>query len=227
MAAPLVSCIIPVRDGVAFLADAIESVLAQDHRPLEVLVVDGVSTDGSADVARAHGEPVRVLENPDRSAPTGRNLGIAAARGELLAFLDADDLYRPGKLAGQVAHLAARPEVDVSLCRVENFWEPGLEDEEARYRAAGRMQFTHVLDALLARRRVFDLVGPMDPALPGSDQADWFARLGDHPDLRVEVVDLVGVSRRMHPASMTHAQPSMEPWLDLVKRRLDARRAGS
>ena len=222
-AGPLVSCIIPVRDGAPYLGAAIESVLDQDHRPLEVIVVDGESTDDSRAVAASYGDRVRVLSNPDRTAPTGRNVGLAAASGALVGFLDADDLYLPGKVTRQVERFAARPELDVSFCFFENFWEEGLGEEEERYRQADRLRASHSLNTILAPPAVYQRVGPMDPTLVPTDQTEWLMRLADCTDLVVEVLPDVLVARRMHPASLSHTQPELGAWVDLVKRRRDAR----
>ncbi|MEW5930332.1 MAG: glycosyltransferase family A protein [Gemmatimonadota bacterium] len=116
-AAPRVSVVMPCFDAARFLAEAVESVLAQGYGSWELLVVDDGSTDGSAEIARGyaakHPERIRCLEHPgraNRGAAASRNLGIRAARGELLALLDADDVYLPNKLEEQVALLDAHPE---------------------------------------------------------------------------------------------------------------------
>jgi glycosyltransferase involved in cell wall biosynthesis len=113
----LVSVVTPFRDGGDFLADAVESVLAQTHAAWELLLVDDGSTDGSEDIARdyvqRHPERIRLLGHPggvNRGKSASRNLAIAEARGKYLAFLDADDVFLAGKLARQVSLLEARPD---------------------------------------------------------------------------------------------------------------------
>ena len=108
-AAPLVSVVMPFLDGIRFLPEAIDSVVTQTYPEWELLLVDDGSTDGSSALARdyARGRPdrIRYLEHAghaNRGKSTSRNLGIAEARGELLAFLDADDIFLPDKLARQV-----------------------------------------------------------------------------------------------------------------------------
>ncbi len=111
MDAPLVSVVTPVRDAAETLPETVASVLAQTRGDWEMLLVDDGSTDGSAALAErfAAADPrVRALRlDAPRGTAAARNAGIAAARGRYIAFLDADDLWRPEKLARQLAFMAA------------------------------------------------------------------------------------------------------------------------
>lgn len=114
---PLVSVVMPVFDAQLYLGEAIDSVMAQSYPHFELLLVDDGSTDGSAELAAAyaarHPERVRCLAHPggaNRGVSASRARGIDEARGELVAFLDADDVWLPGKLARQVPQLLACPE---------------------------------------------------------------------------------------------------------------------
>ncbi len=118
MANPLVSAIIIFLNGEEFLAEAIESVLAQDYRPIELLLVDDGSGEGATrlaqDYVQRHPHEIRYLEHPgheNRGMSAARNLGVQHARGEFIAFLDADDVWLPRKIGEQVAILAAHPQV--------------------------------------------------------------------------------------------------------------------
>ncbi|MFL5886158.1 MAG: glycosyltransferase family 2 protein, partial [Thermoleophilaceae bacterium] len=86
-ARPLVSVLVPVYQGERYLAEALDSVFAQDYEPLEVIVLDDGSTDGSADIARSYGG-VRYLHQENSGIAAARNAAIGAARGEIVAFLD-------------------------------------------------------------------------------------------------------------------------------------------
>jgi hypothetical protein len=105
MTSPTISVIIPCHNAAAFIADALRSVLAQTVPALEVLVIDDGSTDDSAKRAEAFGPPVRVMRQENRGVSAARNRGLDAARGDWVAFLDADDLWLPNKLALQSAAL--------------------------------------------------------------------------------------------------------------------------
>ena len=104
-----VSVVIPCYNGAAFLREALDSVLAQTRPPLEVIVVDDGSTDDSAAIAESYGPPVRVIRQENQGESVARNRGIDEARGDWIAFLDADDVWKPEKLARQLA--AVEPDV--------------------------------------------------------------------------------------------------------------------
>jgi glycosyltransferase involved in cell wall biosynthesis len=103
MTAPLISCVVPVFNGERYLGEALDSILAQTYRPLELLVVDDGSTDGTAALVTRYRDQIRPLFQPNAGQAAARNLGLSVARGEFVAFLDADDLWHPEKLARQMA----------------------------------------------------------------------------------------------------------------------------
>jgi len=100
---PLVSAVIPVYNGERFLGTALDSALAQTYKPLEVIAVDDGSTDGSAKVLASYGGRVTVLTQANAGQASARNRGIAAARGEWVAFLDQDDVWDPRKIETQLS----------------------------------------------------------------------------------------------------------------------------
>src|SRR6266849_5630061 len=93
-----VSAIVPVFNGESTIAAAIDSALNQNFDATEVIVVNDGSTDGTALILRSYGSKIRVIEQSNRGLSAARNAGAAIARGEYLAFLDADDEWLPGKL---------------------------------------------------------------------------------------------------------------------------------
>lgn len=109
MRGPSVSVVVPAYQARRWVAEAVASAVGQSHPPLEVLVVDDGSTDGTGDAAAAVGASVRVLRQPNRGVAAARNRGLAEARGDWVAFLDADDAWEPTKLERQLG--AAGPEV--------------------------------------------------------------------------------------------------------------------
>lgn len=122
-AVPAVSVLLPVRNGMPHLREALASLLAQTRRDLEVIVLDDGSSDGSAAFARSLGDPrVRVIEDGQPLGLSARlNQGVQLARADLIARMDADDVCLPRRLELQLAYLAAHPGVDLVGCRAAAF----------------------------------------------------------------------------------------------------------
>ncbi len=159
MSNPVVSVIIPVYNGAAYLAEALDSVLAQDYQPLEVIVVDDGSTDRTAEIARSY-PAVRYLAQTNQGHGAARNTGIAAAQGELIAFLDADDLWAPHKLSLQVGHLIAHPDLGYTISHLRILIEPGVAKPAwLNDRLSLEYAAAYLPSALLVRRRVLEEVG--------------------------------------------------------------------
>jgi len=122
MTAPTsISVIIPAYNAAEFIGDALDSVKAQEIQDLQVIVVDDGSADGTADRVAAEHPDVELIRKANGGAATARNRGIAAATGGYLAFLDADDIWLPGKLAAQWRHLQANPDIDLVCTRFERW----------------------------------------------------------------------------------------------------------
>ena len=194
MQSPLISCIVPVYNGERYLSEAIDSILAQTYRPLEIIVVDDGSTDGTAEVVACYDERVRYVWQSNAGPWIARNLGLSATQGEFISFLDADDLWHAEKLARQMARFEARPELDLCVTHLQNFWIPELEGEEASFREHRLSQVLpgYSTVTLLARHTCFEKVGHFSIALQHAAATDWFMRATDYglvmellPDLLV------------------------------------------
>lgn len=224
MNTPLVSCIVPVWNGERYVVEALESVLRQTYRPLEVVVVDDGSTDGTREVIAAFGARVRCVDQPHAGLAAARNRGLDAARGELIAFLDADDLWLPEKIARQVERLGTRIEADVSVTHIQNFWAEGHGEPDHHLAGSSLEPMPgYCSPAMLARREVFSRVGPYDPELSTAACRDWFIRARE---CRVvfDVLAEVLVRRRLHSANMSRLPRKLDDYPRLVKRHLDRRR---
>ncbi len=225
---PTISVIIPVHNGERFLAEAIRSVLAQTLPPNEIIVVDDGSTDASAEVARAFGLPVRVLAQPNLGPAAARNLGVENACGDLLAFLDADDLWLPDKLARQTQVLRADPACAAVLARVENFLSPELDaSQAARLAKTAAQSGEFAIGALLIRRAAFLRVGCFDARLRHGDFIDWWARASQLPLAYTVLPDLV-LRRRLHSSNLTRReQEGRRDYLALLRQHLARQREAS
>lgn len=186
---PQVSAIIVVLNGEAYLAEAIDSIRAQSLRDWELLIVDDGSTDGTVAIARSYcaSEPerIRLLAHPGNAnlgIAASRNLGIKAARGRYVAFLDADDVWLPEKLADQVAIMDSDPGLGLVYGRtlIWHSWKPGQPrddyyydlgvEADARYEPpalfelllVNRAQTPTTCNALM-RADIFETIGCFDP----------------------------------------------------------------
>jgi len=220
----MVSTIVPVRDGGRFLAEAIGSVLAQDYAPSELIVVDDGSTDDSVQIASGYPN-VRLLRTPGGGVSVARNAGVEAAAGELLAFLDQDDLWTRGKLSAQVPALLADDSIGFALGHQRLFLEAGVpEPEWMRVSGIEREHIGYFPGALLVRREVFDRVGPFREEAPPAEGADWFLRASEL-GVRRTIVPEVVLCKRIHDANQSADMSAVRPRvLEAIKRSLDRRR---
>jgi glycosyltransferase involved in cell wall biosynthesis len=223
-----VSVVVPVHDGERYLGAAVDSILVQTAPPSEVIVVDDGSTDRTPAVVTAYGARVTAMRLPKGNTSTALNRGIARAGGEYLAFLDADDLWLPDKLAQQVGVLDDRPDVDVVFGMVQQFVTPEADPQLARrIQCPAAPQPGILRSAMLVRRAAFDRVGPFDERLGVAEFVDWYARaLGAR--LGVHMLDAVVAHRRLHGANkgIRDGLAQRENCLDILKASLDGRRRG-
>jgi glycosyltransferase involved in cell wall biosynthesis len=225
MTEPLISCIVPVFNGERYLTEALESILKQTYRPLEIIVVDDGSTDGTRALVASYGDQVRYLWQPNSGPATARNQGLSAASGEFVAFLDADDLWHPEKLERQLSRFEARPELDVCVTHVQNFWIPELRQEEAHFHSHRFSQPLpgYCTQALLARRAFFDTAGLFRNQLRAVDDTDWFLRAAEQGAV-MECMPNVLVYRRLHHTNLSRTPLAYSVLLEVVKASLDRRR---
>lgn len=221
------SVIIPVYNGEDFLADALESVLRQDYVPVEIIVVDDGSTDGTAAVARSYGKDVIYVYQPNSGPPAARNRGIKQARGDLISFLDADDLWPDDKLHWQVPLLLEEEETDILLGLKRIIPMEG--HAESRYWSGipGRVEMALSLGCGLMRRSVFARVGVFCETLFHCDDWDWFMRVREMR-VPIRICNRVALIQRRHERNITNQrEKGIHYAMEMLKRSLDRRRAAN
>jgi glycosyltransferase involved in cell wall biosynthesis len=180
---PKVSVIIPTYNRRDFVREAVASVLAQTYGDFELLVVDDGSDDDTAAVVREF-DGVRYVFQPNRGVSAARNRGAALSGGELLAFLDSDDLWQPRKLEYQVAFFATHPQT--RICQTEEIWlRHGVRvNPRNKHRKVGGDIFARSLElclvspsAAMLRRELFERVGGFDESLPACEDYDLWLRI--------------------------------------------------
>ncbi|MGE3843729.1 MAG: glycosyltransferase family A protein [Vicinamibacterales bacterium] len=224
MSAPLVSCIIPAFNAEQFVSEAIDSIARQTYASIEIIVIDDGSTDGTQKVVEQHPATVRYVRKENGGGASARNLGVNAAGGEFLAFLDADDLWRPDKIARQFERFRDRPLLGVSVTCMSTFRGSPM---EAGTDAASEVIPAYSMSTMMARRIAFERVGLFDEALRHADDTEWFLRVRG-AGMEMELLNDVLAYRRLHAEnlSLTGRSASIDEYLHLLKKNLDRRRAG-
>ena len=216
----------PVFNGARFLAEAIGSIRAQSHPADELIVVDDGSTDGSGGLAASLGPDIHVIHQGHAGAAAARNRGLEAARGDIIGFLDADDLWPSEKVALQLDVLARQPEAGLVTGLIRAFGGPiaGRSSGGAAYVEGVR---GNNLGCALVQRWVFDRVGGFDTSFRISDDADWLLRVRD-AGIAAIALDTVTLLYRIHDANLTRDVSAVGPEaVRVVKAALDRRRAGT
>jgi glycosyltransferase involved in cell wall biosynthesis len=221
-----VSVIIPVYNCRRYLGEAIASALGQTLPPAEVIVVDDGSTDGSAEVARAFPSPVRCTSQPHGGIGMARNLGVTLARGEFIAFLDADDIWTTRKLELQMTALAADLAVDMVFGHLEQFVSPDLDAAaRARLRAPTGGGPAYTAATLLIRRASMDRAGPFATQWQLGEFVDWYLRASE-AGLQSLMLPEVLLRRRIHADNTGLRERGQRgDYVRILKGSLDRRRA--
>ena len=223
MASPLVSIIIPCFNQGKFLAEAIDSALAQTYRNIEIVVINSGSTDTTAEVMARYTGRIRAIIVENRGVSRARNVGITESAGELIALLDADDRWLPDKLDHQVPRLMASADVALLCSAYRSFTADGQSREvtvEDGFRPTlhQQMVFNHMnAQTALFRRSVLRTVGMFDETLQRCEDWDLWNRI-------VARAPIMGTSRvvaeyRRHPGTLsTDARQMLHASLQVLRK---------
>jgi glycosyltransferase involved in cell wall biosynthesis len=180
----IVSIVLPTCNRSRLVCRAIDSVLAQSYRAIELIVVDDGSTDDTQNRLERYGDCITVIEQANKGVSAARNAGLQAASGQYVALLDSDDVWLPRKLERQVAFFRSRP--GAVICQTEEIWirngvrvNPGK-----RHKKHSGMIFEKTLplclispSAVMLRKSLFDEVGLFDESLPACEDYDLWLRI--------------------------------------------------
>jgi glycosyltransferase involved in cell wall biosynthesis len=178
----LVSVIIPTYNSAQYVAEAVGSALAQTYQPVEIIVVDDGSTDDTAALLGSFGDRIRYIFQKNQGVSIARNRGIAAAHGQLIAFLDADDMWLPKKLEIQVNQLDRDP--SVGLLHADAFYLDGETNQRSRHSRPPTFREGNcyiplflgnriLISSVLVRRECLDKVGPFDEKISKASVEDY------------------------------------------------------
>jgi len=181
---PLVSVIIPTYNRGWIVKEAIDSVLDQDFTDYELIVVDDGSDDNTPEILAGYGGVITILHQSNKGVSSARNCGVAAASGQLIAFLDSDDLWLPGKLSTQVKFFKDHPDAVINQTQ-ERWIRKGVRvNPKQRHHKFSGMIFEHSLalclvspSAVMIKKSLFDEVGGFDEQFPACEDYDLWLRV--------------------------------------------------
>jgi glycosyltransferase involved in cell wall biosynthesis len=212
----LVSVILPVRDGEPFLREAIDSVLGQTGVRVEVIVVEDGSRDASAAIARSYGPPVRCMSIEPGGLGHARNVGVEAASGEYVTFVDADDIWPSDRLAIQLGAIEANPTLDIVFGHEVRLPADGTAPRPAQNTTT-----------VLLRRSTYERVGPFPTKWRVGEFLDWLLR-AQELGLTTAMLPKVVCYRRVHGRNLTiRARGDYGDYAKILGRALARRRAGA
>jgi glycosyltransferase involved in cell wall biosynthesis len=211
---PLVTAFMPVYNGEKFLKASLESLLAQDYEPLEVVVCNDGSTDRTAEILSRY-PTIRTVHQENRGRAAACAAAIEASTGELLTSFDADDLWPPNRLTLQATYLLDHPEVGCVLGRQEWMNPPPW---------LGRDPVFGDLDGLpigsaMFRRSVYDEIGGFDATFRHSEDMDLLLRIREH-GIGISILPEIVLYRRFHGEQMTANPPTAPPILRSLRQKI-------
>jgi glycosyltransferase involved in cell wall biosynthesis len=222
---PSVSAIIPVYNGAEFLSEAVASIWQQNYHPLEIIIVDDGSTDETAKLAKSLGQDIRYTYQRNSGPAAARNKGLEMACGEIIAFLDADDLWPPDKLHIQVTRLIEDPKIDVVMGRVQYIGLFTARESRIPFEGPDNTLISIHLGSGVFRKSVFNKVGVFDETLRYREDQDWFLRAIEQ-GVSMTIMQQVTLHYRLHEHNMTRDKNTNGFQLTKVlKKSLDRRRA--
>ncbi|MDX2163398.1 MAG: glycosyltransferase family A protein [bacterium] len=220
-----ISVVIPVHNGERYLAQALESVFAQTYPAAECWVIDDGSTDGTVEIAERF-SAVRVVSQGNAGAAHARNQGISRVTGDLIAFLDADDLWLPDKLALQVKALDDHSGTGIVFGMVEQFHSPELSAAlKAQIYCTPVPVPGYLPSACMVRADVFQRVGLLNVSVRQGEFIDWCARARD-AGVHERMLPHTVTRRRLHNLNQRAVKVDQQSHMvDMLKGVLDRRRA--
>lgn len=214
---PRVSVLIPTYNYGRFLSAALDSVFAQTYTDYEVIILDDGSTDNTAQVAAAYPQ-AKYIYQENAGIAAARNRLLEEARGEFIAFLDADDMWLPEKLEKQVAHLDEHPDCSIVFTAVENFSERAQENLTKRELQLMKVELPYILPTACMRVELAEKVGKFAVEYTYGEDTHWLARLWASGEFLSFSLSQALYLRRIHGdnISLSHAGVSRDECLSIV-----------
>ena len=217
-----VSVIIPVYNGENFIVGAIENVINQQYQPLEIIVVDDGSTDQTANIVSQFKAQVKYVYQNNSGPASARNKGIKLSQGNIIAFLDTDDLWSENKLAIQLDYLAQNPNCSIVQGLIQQMELTRFSETELPFFEKVHQPYQYInIGSAIYRKSVFDQVGLFDEKMTYGEDVDWFFRAWEN-GISKAVLKEVNLFYRKHQQSMTVGKKLVEVgFIKIFKKHLD------
>jgi len=222
---PLVSVIMPVFNGEKHIEEALESIFKQEYEPLQVIVVDDGSTDKTAGIINSFGN-IEYIYQENQGQTSALNTGLSRARGELIAFLDADDRWETNCLVLLTGYLSLHPDVDCVFGLMKNFIDPNaqLPEKISNYKESIVNQTGRNLTTLITKKKVFEKTGYFNRSYLHNKHTEWICRVKKQ-GFRIETIPEVVLYRRLHDENMSYQLKNKKSeLLKIAKSLIDNRR---
>ena len=220
---PLVSVVLPVYNGEKFVAQAIESVLNQQYRPLQIIVVNDGSTDQSGDILGRYKDSVTYIEQENSGPPSARNRALQEADGEYITFIDQDDIWHPDKLKIQLLEFEKHKDLHIAIgfsIKIPFYSFGDLNSRGVKNRA----KFDLLLGSSLVKRSAFEVVDNFNNELLVGDDTDWFIRARENK-LAISVHRDLVFYHRLHENNFTKKNDRSKFVLRILKQAIGRKKA--
>lgn len=221
-----ISVIVITRNSEAFISNALESILNQTISILEILVIDGHSTDGTRQICETYPQVSFHLQRGE-GIPNAYNQGIAISKGDLLAFNSSDDLWAPEKLEWQLKAFEESKDLQIVVGKAIHFLDKDLLEAPAGFRVSllEESRNAYIMETLLAKREVFEQVGEFDESLHVSEDTDWYSRVFDLGISHHCVAHTI-VRKRVHNRNSTLVKDGTKDLLSSLRASILRKRSG-
>lgn len=226
---PLVSVIMPVKNGERFISECLNSIISQDYPSIEIIVVDGQSTDRTDQIVKSFNNVQYIYQEKDPGIPFAKNLGLSMAKGEFVAFISHDDIWPSHKLSTQIDYMI-RNKVQYTITRVKYFLEPGSFIRPGFNKQLLSGDFVGKMpETLVAYKSLFDSIGVFSTELSYMEDIDWFNR-ADQNNIPMAVIEEVLLHKRVHDDNVSYNPSKISrinrEILGLLKKSIDRNPAG-
>jgi glycosyltransferase involved in cell wall biosynthesis len=221
MQKPLVTCIIPAFNGERYIESAIESVLNQTFKNIEIIIIDDGSTDNTPNLIEKFNGKIRYIRQSNSGSAVARNLGISKASGDFIGFLDSDDMWDKNKILFQLECFENNPGIEACLCNIKilNEKEKGILDDQYV------IVTPYTVCSILIKTETVKKVGYFNVNLKFGEDTDWFMRIRKL-DIPVKILKDTLVYARLHKDNLTNSfnVRSRDEIFSKIKNKLDERR---